>query len=340
MKILIHSGAYITNVGNAFVQNGAKFIIESALKDKCDTFFSTAEPNSFYLDRYIEPSQPSYWEDGLQRLCRRLGIQVQNNHIVKQPEGAVPEGRVFDVMANAQYDLLVVPGMTICGEYIRVCGPSVLQAVKNGAKVLFLGAGGEFYSENEKAQFLNFLDKVRPIGIRTRDEGTYEMLKKWSPEITLGMDCAFYANDFFTPTRLRIDSYVASNFDMGKEPDFINSFANVVRTYHRAVGPAHENVFRDRLNVMISDVPSDYLIVYANAKEVHSDRVHACVVSLAYGTPVRFYYKTPRSGLFGPVNAESVANELTVLDRDHFQKIKNEQVEWTRRVIESHFNLE
>ena len=338
MKILIHSGAYITNVGNAFVQNGAKFIIESALKDKCDTFFSTAEPNSFYLDRYVEPSQPTYLQDGFKRFCRRIGINVKNNRTVKKSERIVPEGQVFDVMANAQYDLLVVPGMTICDEYIRVCGPSVLQAAKNGAKVLFLGAGGEFYDDKEKVEFLKFLDAVQPIGIRTRDEGTYEMLKTWHKDVCLGMDCAFFANDFFKPPRLALDPFIASNFDMGEEPEFLSIFAHVVRTNHRAIGPVHENIFTRR-NMMISDVPTDYLTVYANAKEVYSDRVHACVVSLAYGTPVRFYYKTPRSGLFGPVGAEAVARELTVLDRDHFQKIKNEQVEWTHRVIESHFNL-
>jgi hypothetical protein len=165
------------------------------------------------------------------------------------------------------------------------------------------------------------------------------MLKAWHKDVFLGMDCAFFANDFFKPPQLALDPFVASNFDMGEEPDFIKGFPHVVRTNHRAIGPVHEKIFA-RKNMMISDVPTDYLTVYANAKEVYSDRVHACVVSLAYGTPVRFYYKTPRSGLFGPVNAESVANELTVLDRDHFQKIKNEQVEWTRRVIESHFNLE
>jgi len=339
LKILIHSGDYVPNVGNAFVQNGAKYIVNHATGHSCELFYSTAQPYWFYLNRHIEPKQPTFFEDAVNRGLRRLGLERATLPEPKRPNDHVPDSQIFSVMEHARYDLLIVPGMTICSEYIRVNGRAVLQAVRNGAKVLFLGAGGEFYDKNENVEFLNFLDAVQPIGIRTRDVGTYEMLKDWHKDVCLGMDCAFFANDFFKPPQLAIDPYIASNFDMGEEPEFINAFPHVVRTNHRAVGPVHEKIFARR-NMMISDVPTDYLTVYANAKEVYSDRVHACVVSLAYGTPVRFYYKTPRSGLFGPVNAESVANELTVLDRDHFQKIKNEQVEWTRRVIESHFNLE
>ena len=339
MKILIHSGATITNVGNEFVQKGAEYIIKKATNDKPDIFFSSAHPSWFYLNRFIGSKQPTFFEDGVKRALRRFGYDQPPPSKSETASEIVPEGQVFSVMANARYDLLIVPGMTICAEYIRVAGPAVLQAVRNGAKVLFLGAGGEFYDKKENVEFLNFLDAVQPIGIRTRDVGTYEMLKGWNMDVCLGMDCAFFANDFFKPPQLALDPFVASNFDMGEEPEFIKSIPNVVRTNHCANFPVLEAVYK-LLNVMVSDVPTDYLTVYANAKEVYSDRVHACVVSLAYGTPVRFYYKTPRSGLFGPVGAEAVAKELTVLDRDHFQKIKNEQVEWTRRVIESHFNLE
>jgi hypothetical protein len=166
------------------------------------------------------------------------------------------------------------------------------------------------------------------------------MLKDWREDVCLGMDCAFFANAFFSPLKLDLAPYVAANFDMGEEPTFVETLGNVVRTNHHAVGPVHESIF-SRRNLMISDVPTDYLTVYANAKEVHSDRVHACVVSLAYGTPVQLYFNTPRSGLFDSVGvATTIGRELTVLNQERLNRIKEEQIQWTRRVITNYFSLQ
>jgi hypothetical protein len=197
MNTIIFSGHTITNVGNSFVHHGAKFITETAIHNACDIPLSSIQSYWFYLNRHIEIKPHPFWKEALIRLVRRFNFETKS---LIENEGdfseQVKQGQIFSVIENAKVDLLVIPGMTICSEFIRVNGVAIKNAVKNGVKILFLGVGGEFYNNKERVEFLKFLDAVQPIGIRTRDEGTYEMLKAWHKDVCLGMDCAFFANDF------------------------------------------------------------------------------------------------------------------------------------------------
>ena len=50
--------------------------------------------------------------------------------------------------------------------------------------------------------------------------------------------------------------------------------------------------------VIVSDNPMDYLLLYRNASEVYSDRVHACIPTLAFGNKARLFSNSPRIALF------------------------------------------
>ena len=57
-------------------------------------------------------------------------------------------------------------------------------------------------------------------------------------------------------------------------------------------------------NIYLSDVPEDYLNIYANAEAIFSDRVHTCVGALSQGIPTMFMGNTPRANLFKRVMGE------------------------------------
>jgi hypothetical protein len=69
-------------------------------------------------------------------------------------------------------------------------------------------------------------------------------------------------------------------------------------------------------NAIASDEPWTYAAVYANAALTVSDRVHACVASLAYGTPARLHNPTTsRKVLFDPVGADRIEHEVVTVSR-------------------------
>jgi hypothetical protein len=75
----------------------------------------------FYLNRYIQPRQLTLLEDAMPRGLKRMGI-TKHEQMAESPKEILPEGQVFTVMEHANYDLLVVTGMTFCSEYIRING--------------------------------------------------------------------------------------------------------------------------------------------------------------------------------------------------------------------------
>lgn len=59
----------------------------------------------------------------------------------------------------------------------------------------------------------------------------------------------------------------------------------------------------------ISFNPEKYLDVVKSSEFTISDRVHACVVSLACGHPARFLFDTPRAGIFTRMGLDYKANK-------------------------------
>lgn len=76
-----------------------------------------------------------------------------------------------------------------------------------------------------------------------------------------------------------------------------------VRLVHRT-NPAHmAKIYRD-VNVVASDEPYSYIATYAGAEVTFTDRVHACVATLAYGKPAMMWFSTPRNALLERVGIE------------------------------------
>ena len=56
----------------------------------------------------------------------------------------------------------------------------------------------------------------------------------------------------------------------------------------------------------------DYLLLYRNASEVYSDRVHACIPTLAFGNKARLFSNSPRIALFENAKIPDVKGERLV----------------------------
>jgi hypothetical protein len=219
----------------------------------------------------------------------------------------------------------------MCDEFIKVHGPPLIEASRQGAGVLFLGAGALVYDEAETVNFLRFLERVGPIGFISRDAPSFERFARAFPHACQGIDCGFFVPDAYAPPTLRLPPYVALAFDSMLEPPIETNGRMEVRLHHQCWGPTGRR-WASKPDVLVSDAPHDYLALYSQAEEVHTDRVHACVATLAYGRKARLYASTPRAALFDPVGAAEIGRGLVSVDPGLLNRRKSAQVQAVREI--------
>ena len=87
-------------------------------------------------------------------------------------------------------------------------------------------------------------------------------------------------------------------------------------------------------NILISDTPYDYLTAYANAHRVYTDLVHASIISIMYGVPVKYWYVDKRSMVFDVLDGlERDEEGWMSLTADKLEKDKNKVYEESRKIL-------
>lgn len=97
---------------------------------------------------------------------------------------------------------------------------------------------------------------------------------------------------------------------------------NIIRTKHTTQPSDIRNLFNAH-NTLASDVPYDYLNIYANAEAVFSDRVHACVPALSFGKKAMLFSDSPRARLFDRIGMETIKDKPVSVDLDYLEKEKS-----------------
>lgn len=86
-------------------------------------------------------------------------------------------------------------------------------------------------------------------------------------------------------------------------------------------------------DMYLSDVPYDYLNLYANARAVFSDRVHTCVAALCFGSEAMLFSDTPRAKIFEQVGASEITTRLVKLDLAYLESKKTALLENLKQVF-------
>ncbi len=104
----------------------------------------------------------------------------------------------------------------------------------------------------------------------------------------------------------------------------------IVRPEHRTNPHLPFKIYRNS-NGLASDEPWSYLTVYANSVLTVSDRVHACVATLAYGGRAFLHNPaTRRDALFDSIGAGEVGSRDTCIDQDIRLKHYRDVVDFCR----------
>lgn len=243
------------------------------------------------------------------------------------------KGNSFEIGEVANVDIIVFAGMSMCKEFVDNNGISFVRAAKRGVATLLLGTGAAFYTEDEANYYADFLNSLSRYAVITRDDDTFNLYKDKLKNISTGIDSAFFLPDYYVPPKLELPPYDVVNFDSAEpySPQISHNVDHIINTHHNIIDIKQSHISRP--NTLISSVPEDYLALYSQANETHSDRVHACVATLAYGNKARLYNNTPRKSLFSKLHADKITNQVVSLDMDLLNRLKKEQIEKTRFFI-------
>ncbi len=305
MKVLYFNNCWFTNVGEAFIDIGgmelAKRIfagIEDNVKIGCLSAMS---------DYYIKNAPPMGTRQFWNRKINKVGINS------------------FKISDYLIADYVILPGMVGTLEYLNAPSRRMVDTLlQKGCRPIFLGLGGKDYNKEETEALRKYFAEIKPALITTRDDETYERYKDIAPCVR-AVDCAFWSIDAFDPRGLVEEKYDAITFNRIEEPiEFQLRNENVVRPFHMQYIYRRE-FYKDTM--MISDTPYDYLTIYANANKVYTDLVHATIVSMMYGTPVK-YWKTDKrcqaffalDGLKNEDNWYSVPEEMLSAQKEYIVK--------------------
>ena len=324
---VVVGGYWSTNIGNAFFQMAAEYVLKKAYPD-CNVLMLS--------------DQPAYW---------KAGAKVN-------PENALI------LLEHIALDYLVIQGPFLRPEFDRIWLSTLRKLHQRGVKIIVLAAGMMDYSQENVDRCRAWLSETPPYIFTTRDSETYRHFHDLAEHSCDGIDIAFFVSDLFSPPKMDMDPFVVFNFDKWPEPriwrnkdaggaDYTFEFENdtwnvkfpalrtsltqksrvlqflsswlperfnadfgshlIVRTDHRFNPVILRNMFRGP-NSFASDIPQSYLTLYANTALTLSNRVHACVATLAYGNRAMLFSKTPRARLLERAGVGEIGRSPQQLD--------------------------
>jgi len=311
--ITYFGGCWSTNIGNAFIDLGSIQSLKMACPDAVVHFTSEMPKWFFYSSR------------------------KKFRHS-------------FELVSAIESDYVVVSGMLLCDEFIKLYEPAISALIKKNTKFIINGGGGAKYTQKEIKNFRSFLKRNPPYAFISRDEISFKNYKDLAKHSYNGIDCGFFVSDYFKPAKLNLSEFVVFNFDQSKFYKFLKSVKNkllfkrfkaqmpkirnkiIIRTHHSC----WKNIPRSHFvkpNTLISDIPDDYLNLYANTKATYSDRVHACVATLVFNHPAMLFSQTQRAYLFKKIGADTIKERLTYPNKKKILEEKQKHLEFLSHIL-------
>ena len=194
---------------------------------------------------------------------------------------------MWDYIIGDDVKYIVLAGMfgskIFIESLVKKNGNFIEYLLKKNIKIIFLGIGQQYYTEQETIDVINFLKSIKPILIVSRDDVVYNNLKN-DFRIIKGIDCAYWCIDAYNPI-IKCFKYDVVTYNRSLEPKELIVENEIVRAYHFQYDMKENNI---KDNMLVSDSPYDYISLYANAEKVYTDLVHATIISLQYGKHVQF----------------------------------------------------
>jgi len=350
-NIAVLAGYWSTNIGNAFFQLGAQWLLREALP---------------HANVFLIGDQPGYYNT-------RRGNPIN----------------ALDYVKHLKIDALVILGPFCRPEMRSIIADAMIAQHRRGTKIIILAAGMMTYDEVTIGISRDILKEVHPYLMTTRDTETYELLGDLADYAYDGIDVATFVSDMHQPVSTDLSPYVVMNFDQIPEPTFIPmsgklskrakqfmwegeawsvkqprirtelSYLSKAFTFGEAFLPLRTpptelssymilrtdhryNPFLPRKtyfgsNTYAGDIPNSYLNIYANSQCTFTNRVHACVATASYGNPAMLFTRSPRSYLLKRLGLTTIKEKPTRIDLDYLQDEKQKLIKFVKTSLQKIF---
>jgi len=348
-NIAVLAGYWSTNIGNAFFQLGAQWLLQSLLP----------QANVFLIG-----DQPGYWN-------------------VKRGNPA----HALDYAAHLKIDAIVVLGPFVRPEMEGITGELLRRHHARGTKIIILAAGMMQYDDATIGLARRLLSECPPWIFTTRDRQTYDALGDLAEHAYDGIDVATFVSDLFPRVPTDLPPYVVLNFDQIPEPRFaqregstspgVRSFEwegkpwtaasprlrtelsyrfrafpfadsflpggrlptelagrTIIRTDHRYNPFLPRKTYKAPASYA-GDIPHSYLSLYANSTCTFSNRVHACVATVSYGRPAMLFTRSPRAYLLSRLGLDTIKDRPTALDPAFLASEKAGMMNYLRPLLQT-----
>lgn len=336
MNIGLFTSVYFNNIGNGFIDLGAEATIKNATSDENNLIkisqcanFAASMGKTFMLKE--------------NPIVNWLWVHLMQKHAKKLHDRSYQSINTMDIFSTAsmvKLDYLIIPGCVLTVPFFTIYGKLLEEKVKQGCKLVFLGASGNFYTDYEVKFVSEVLDKLKPYAVMTRDSVAFSHYSKFGQYSYNGIDNVFFVNRIGLPkVETTMDPYVVVNLEEPKHDKLKAKLVeqlkkegrNIIFTNHKPFPYTKISKLVKEDHTIISDYPLDYLTVYNNADMVYSDRVHACIPTLSFGNKAVLYSDSPRKALFENVGIEKITE--TPMEVHELEKRQNEQIKFLSEIL-------
>lgn len=259
-KIALLTSVTFNNIGNGFIDLGAEAALMKALPLNAELFkvssnanFAATMGQMFMLKE--NPIINWLWVHTMQRAAKKLHDRSYKT---------VKTQNIFSMASMVKCDYFIIPGCVLTVPFFTIYGDLIKRKAEQGSKIIFLGASGNFYTEYEVKFVSEYLRKLRPYAIMTRDILAYKYYANFTKNSYNGIDNVFFVNLLNLP---QIDTdltpYVVLNIEEPKhyriKEELKNIFKekNIVYSYHKPF-PYTKVSKLVKNGVIVSDNPMDY----------------------------------------------------------------------------------
>lgn len=332
----LFTSVVFNNIGNAFIDFGAEATIKAAMPNaeiiKVSSFanFAATMGKTFLLkeNKFVN----WIWTRVMQKHAKKLHDKTYKS---------VNTLAIFSPAQIALFDYLIIPGCVLTTPYFVIYGKFLEEKAKQGCKLIFWGASGNHYTEEEVKFVSKWLAKLKPYAICTRDSNAYHYYSSYAENVFNGIDNVFFVNLLNLPkVKTTMDPYWVLNFDEPKhnkiKDTLLSKYKNkyIIETNHKPF-PFGKVSALVKKNIMVSEYPLDYLFLYNNVEETHTDRVHACIPTLSFGNKAQLYSDSPRIALFENVGLDlnEMKSKPVSLNRDKLKELQDRQIDFLKSII-------
>jgi hypothetical protein len=350
-RIAVMAGYWSTNIGNSFFQLGAEYLLQRI----------------FPKDQVVLLSdQPGYWNVNVGSPANALVLleHLPLDYVVilgpyLRPQYAKIWLQTLKVLQKKGVRILALSaGMmdyrpAAVQQYRAWLAdvPPFVMTTRDAYTYEYVGDLAQHAYDGIDAAFF-VSDLYEPLPVELGNYVVFNFDKVPEPEVRVGdravgaaVDADSVAFEFegegwrlrFPPLRTRLshkykffpflDAFLPASY-----PERVGKRL-IVRTDHRFNPFLLRKGFKGP-NSFASDVPYSYLTLYANATLTLSNRVHACVATVAYGGTAMLFSKSPRARLLERVGLTAIKNEPMALDLDYLAEEKATLIGFLRSVLD------